>query len=165
MKRSLVVLLAYGLWATVPMTLAVGCGGDDSADSDHDDDHGDDHDDDHGGEGHDHLKTDVDTPSGAKCPDGSDLTYESFGKKFFADYCLSCHSSKVTGDKRNGAPADHNFDDLEHIELLTKHIDEMAAIGPTSPDASKRKMPPSGKKPTDEERTKLGQWIACGVPE
>jgi hypothetical protein len=169
MKRSLVVLLAYGLWATVPLTLAVGCGGDDSAD---DDDHGehDDHGDDHGHDGdaapHDHEDADVDTPSGAKCPDGATLTYENFGKKFFADYCLSCHSSKVTGTARNGAPPDHNFDDLDHIALLTKHIDEMAAIGPTSPDASKRKMPPAGKKkPSDEDRTKLGQWIACEIPE
>jgi Cytochrome c len=158
MTRSLAMMFACGLWVAVPVVLVVGCG-DDSDDHGSPDDHNDDHDAEHG----DHEHEPVGPPSGATCPDGdsSTLTYENFGKEFFSKYCTSCHSSKVKGDARMKAPADHNFDTYEEIELLSEHIDQKAAAG-TKTNVS---MPPTDPKPTLEERKKLGEWIACGLKE
>ena len=100
--------------------------------------------------------------TGATCPQGSTLTYANFGKKFFSDYCLRCHSESVKGDARMMAPADHNFDQLSQIDLLSPHIDEKAGSGPSATNVM---MPPSDPKPTIEERQKLSEWIACGVKE
>jgi cytochrome c5 len=101
--------------------------------------------------------------TGATCPADNKLTYDNFGKGFIATYCLTCHSTSVTGDKRNGAPPDHNFDKLSDVDLLSMHIDEYAGSGPASTNTH---MPPKGSKaPSDDERAKLSQWIACKVPE
>lgn len=97
--------------------------------------------------------------SGAVCPDDNSLTYESFGKGFMDKYCVSCHSSSLVGEMaRKGAPDEHDFDRLAGIVPLAEHIDQSAAAGP---NASNQKMPPVDPKPTEEERTKLGQWLAC----
>jgi uncharacterized membrane protein len=97
------------------------------------------------------------TPSGAAC-NGSTLTYENFGQMFMEAYCTRCHSSELTGEARNCAPSDHNFDTLDEIVLYRDHIDEAAAAGP---DSVNEAMPPSGAKPTSEERQNLGIWLAC----
>jgi hypothetical protein len=87
----------------------------------------------------------------------STLTYDSFGRDFMSKYCTKCHSS--TASDRHGAPADHNFDSLPFILAMAEHIDENAAAGPSSTNTT---MPPEGEmKPSDEERQKLGQWLAC----
>jgi hypothetical protein len=102
--------------------------------------------------------------TGATCPDPdkSTLTYDNFGKKFFQDYCLGCHSSSVKGADRHDAPADHNFDALEDIEILAPHIDQYAGSGP---DHTNEIMPPANAepRPTKEERAKLSEWLACGA--
>lgn len=101
-------------------------------------------------------------PSGATCPTDSTLTYETFGKGFMEDYCTRCHSSVLSGDARNGAPSDHNFDSLVEIQATpAEHIDEQAAAGP---DRVNTTMPPSSPRPTEEERRQLGEWLACGTP-
>ncbi|HET8935409.1 MAG TPA: hypothetical protein VFN67_18305 [Polyangiales bacterium] len=125
------------------------------------DEHGD-HD--HGGAGsggHDHEKM-IGTPTEAACPTDNKPTYANFGEKFMKDYCLRCHSTAVKDAARNGAPSDHNFDALADIDLLKNHIDQYAGSGPK---ITNTKMPPSDPKPTMEEREKLSQWIACGVPK
>jgi uncharacterized membrane protein len=96
--------------------------------------------------------------SGAVCPAGNTLSYDSFGRDFMQKYCTRCHASSVTGDLRNGAPADHNFDTRADILAMADHIDEHAAAGP---DAVNTAMPPDGTAPTEEERRKLGEWLAC----
>jgi len=154
-RRTMGVLMASCLWVA-PLSFAVGCG----SDHEHPDDgHHDDH---HGDDGHHSHGDPVGPPSGAMCPESSTLTYENFGEKFFADYCLRCHSSSVSGNAREGAPADHNFDTYDEIELMADHIDQTTAFGP---DSENDKMPFNGKKPTDEERRKLGEWLACGLKE
>jgi hypothetical protein len=60
-----------------------------------------------------------------------------------------------------GAPSDHTFDMKQDIQLLSEHIDELAAAGP---DAVNIEMPPDGAKPTEAERRQLGEWLACGAP-
>ena len=154
-----------GLVLTCLAAMSFGCDDDNAAD--HDDEHGA-----HGGAGADAEHAhggDSEKPvgplTGAKCPSsGSTLTYDNFAKKFFSDYCLTCHSEKVTGDARMKAPADHNFDTFADIDLLHNHIDQMAGSGP---DHTNVTMPPAAatKKPTMEERQKLSEWIACGNPE
>jgi len=116
----------------------IGCGGDDH--------HG-------GGEG---------TPTQATCPSTQTLTYANFGQSFMQNYCLTCHSASVTGDARNGAPSDHNFDVLDDIRSLADHIDEYAGSGPA---ATNTLMPKDDPRPSVEERRKLSEWLACGAPQ
>jgi hypothetical protein len=101
-------------------------------------------------------------PSGASCPPGSTLTYETFGRHFMKEYCTRCHSSELHGAERNGAPSDHDFDTLAAL-LATdrRHIDEMAAAGPEHVNTA---MPPTDPKPSTSERELLGEWLACEMP-
>jgi uncharacterized membrane protein len=101
------------------------------------------------------------TPSGAECPDGSTLTWDTFGRQFLADYCTRCHSSELSGAQRQGAPNDHNFDSVEYVRAEIEHTDAEAAAGP---DAVNTSMPIGGPTPTEDERRKLGEWLACGAP-
>ena len=155
MNRAVAICFAASVWV-FPVAFSAGCGGDDG------DDPGDEHGD-HGDEHRDHdPNKPIGPPSGADCPDGSSLTYANFGKDFVSKYCLRCHSRSVKGDARMGAPSDHNFDTLSEIELLAMHMDQKAGAGP---DSTNEMMPPSNPKPTLDERKKLGEWLACGVPE
>ena len=101
-------------------------------------------------------------PTGATCPEGSMLTYESFGQSFMSRYCTRCHSSTLSGSERHGAPSDHNFDTLAGIKATpAEHLDEEAAAGPENVNTS---MPPADPRPQDGERRQLGEWLACGTP-
>jgi len=101
-------------------------------------------------------------PTEATCPQGSTLTYASFGASFMDRYCTRCHSSTLTGAARMGAPAFHDFDTLSGVKVVSDHIDEAAASGPASTNTG---MPPDGSLPTMLERQQLGEWIACGLPQ
>lgn len=92
------------------------------------------------------------------CPESDPPSYESFGRSFMASYCTRCHSSAVSGAARFGAPDDHNFDSLEGVLDATEHIDELAAAGPAGINES---MPESGPSPSEAERRRLGEWLAC----
>jgi hypothetical protein len=63
---------------------------------------------------------------------------------------------------RNGAPIQLNWDDLPTIRAYIDEIDAYAAGGPNGVN---RIMPPSEPRPSDDERVKLGEWLACGAPE
>jgi uncharacterized membrane protein len=99
-------------------------------------------------------------PTGATCPSGSTLTYDSFGRDFMEDYCTRCHSSELTGADRKGAPDDHNFDSLQGVLEAADHIDEYAGKGP---DSTNTFMPPGAPRPSDDDRAKLAEWLACEV--
>lgn len=101
-------------------------------------------------------------PTGATCPTGSTLTYATFGSDFMTSFCTRCHSSTKTGDDREGAPADHNFDGLAGVKDAGDHIAEYAGAGPA---ATNEIMPPGAPRPTDEQRQQLAEWVACGMPE
>ena len=103
-----------------------------------------------------------------------DLTYDGadgFGKKFMDDYCIVCHSSTLTHSKRNGAPLFHDFDSLLGVLRTPDHIDQQAGFGPAAensfmppdecPTTPGGKLNTSCKQPTNAERRKLAQWIAC----
>jgi hypothetical protein len=101
-------------------------------------------------------------PTGAVCPPNSTLTYDTFAQSFMNSYCVSCHSSTLSGSARNGAPSDHNFDTLAGLRATEpEHIDEEAAAGPNRVNTD---MPPGEPRPSDAERRELGEWLACGMP-
>lgn len=99
-------------------------------------------------------------PTAAVCPTTNPPTYAGFGQSFFATYCTRCHAAALVGDARNGAPDGFDYDTIEGVRAHIREIDEAAAIGPS---ASNRIMPLSAPRPTDAERTTLGQLLACGV--
>lgn len=99
-------------------------------------------------------------PSLATCPADGTLTYDTFGKAFMTSYCTRCHSSSLKGSAREGAEVGHDYDTLNGILPWLEHIDVHAAAGPKVVNAE---MPPSGPLPTEDERRKLGQWLACEV--
>jgi len=101
-------------------------------------------------------------PSGAECPSDSTLTYETFARDFFSQYCVRCHSSTLEGTSRHGAPTSVNYDTLEGAQAVSSDIvDSMAAAGPEQYNAF---MPPADPRPSRDEREQLGQWLACGRP-
>ncbi len=67
-----------------------------------------------------------------------------------------------TQTDRNGATPGYNWDDLPTIRA---HIDEIDLYAAGGPDVINRTMPPSDPRPSDDERIKLGEWLACGAPE
>jgi len=100
--------------------------------------------------------------TGTTCPSGSTLTYDTFGRQFMSNYCVRCHGSSITGTARQGAPGDHDFDTLAGIHATElEHIEEQAAAGPNQTNTA---MPPSEPRPSQAEREKLGEWLACGAP-
>ena len=90
------------------------------------------------------------------CPDGSFLTYESFGGGFMLTYCTGCHHSRLPADTRQGAPIEVSFDDLEDIRAWADRI--WARSGDDNDT-----MPPVGPA-SAEDRARLGEWLACGAP-
>ncbi len=99
--------------------------------------------------------------SGAVCPDGSPLTYDTFGRGFMDAYCTRCHASALPLVSRNGAPVGLDFDTLAEIQANADRIDRQAARGPLGLN---NVMPPGAPLPSSAERTDLGLWLACGAP-
>ncbi|HEV8549857.1 MAG TPA: cytochrome c [Polyangiaceae bacterium] len=89
-------------------------------------------------------------PTGSTCPADSKLTYETFGKAFFAANCLECHASKESPQ----------FNTLEQIQASKDEIDRAAAAGPKTTNT----YMPDGADVSDADRKKLGEWLACGAP-
>jgi hypothetical protein len=89
------------------------------------------------------------------------LTYKNFAAGFFSSYCIRCHDSSLSGTDRNGAPADRNYDSLSGlVDTGSMLIDQAAAAGPARTNTF---MPPSSPLPSDAERRRLGEWLACGM--
>jgi len=121
---------------------AKGCGGED----------------DDGDEGHEHGGV----ATGATCPSLDAPTAQNFGTAFVETYCLSCHSQSATGAARQGATVGVDFDTLDEVRRQLALIDTHAAAGPNTTNTE---MPPAQRpQPTQQEREKLGQWLACGAP-
>ena len=102
------------------------------------------------------------SPTGTMCPSSDAPTAQNFGTAFIQTYCLSCHSKSVTGAARADATVGVDFDTLDDVRRQRALIDTHAAVGP---NASNTEMPPASRpQPTQQEREKLGQWLACGAP-
>jgi uncharacterized membrane protein len=89
------------------------------------------------------------------CPQGSTLTYESFGRDFLAKNCQTCHGK--SGSDRKGAPSGYDFGTVEGVRAHKDRIFARAAADNTT-------MPPGPDDPPREERDKLAEWLACGAP-
>ncbi len=95
------------------------------------------------------------------CPTTAPPTYDTFGRTFMESYCTKCHDSAKTGAMREDAPVTIDFDTEPLLRMWTSQIDKQAAIGPA---AANRLMPPSGNpEPSDDDRRRLGEYIACEV--
>ena len=102
----------------------------------------------------------TDTPSGSTCPTTDAPTYQSFGQPFMTKYCTGCHST--TAQNRHGAPADQNYDTEMDIIHHVADIDLVAAAGPKAQNTIMPDMSgPVHVAPSMEERTALGQFLAC----
>jgi uncharacterized membrane protein len=89
-------------------------------------------------------------------PEGTQLRYGSFGAPFMDSYCQSCHGSQSTD--RRGAPGEFIFDSVEQIQRHSARIFVRSA-------ADNNSMPPGPDDPSEEERQKLAEWLACGAPK
>ena len=102
----------------------------------------------------------TDAQTGATCPAVAPPTYEGFARPFVAKYCAECHARTAT--HRHGAPAEDCFDTEADLRAHAADIDALAAKGP---DATNTEMPdmsgPVRVAPSDAERTRLGQFLAC----
>jgi uncharacterized membrane protein len=91
--------------------------------------------------------------TGSTCPADSTLTYTSFGQNFMQTHCVSCHNA--------GGPESPALSTLEQVRANLSEVDRAAAAGPAATNTSM----PEGSSITQEERLKLGEWLACGAPE
>lgn len=85
-------------------------------------------------------------------PEGTQLTYETFGAQFLDTHCNSCHTTS-----RHGAPRSFRFETLDDIRLHSARI-FIRAAGPNTT------MPPGPTDPPADERDQLAEWLACGAP-
>lgn len=88
--------------------------------------------------------------TGSTCPPASTLTYQSFGQAFMDANCTSCHAGKERPSLTTQA----------QIKANLAAIDKTSAAGP---NATNTVMPEDGDV-SDADRTKLGEWLACGAP-
>ena len=111
---------------------------------------------------HDHRHPEV--SSGATCPEGSALTWETFGKAFMVEHCAPCHAAGLVGAERQGAPAGHDLDTLGGaLAMGAWHLDAVAGAGSLATNTA---MPPASfpSQPSLEARRQLAEWLACGLP-
>ena len=97
------------------------------------------------------------TASDLGCPPDSPYAWDNFGNPFLTVWCDGCHGSQVPEALRYGAPVGVDFDTLDGARAWADRIQARAV------DATE--MPPGGFGPPEAERVKLGEWIACGMPD
>jgi uncharacterized membrane protein len=91
--------------------------------------------------------------TGSVCPSDSTLTYANFGQSFMQSYCLACHA--------DGGAESPKLSTLEQIRANSADVDRAAAAGPNGVNT----YMPEGRSVSEEERRKLGEWLACGAKE
>ena len=90
------------------------------------------------------------------CPsEGTELTYDGFGRGFLVAHCQRCHGSHVTD--REGAPGEFIFDTHEQAVRHRVRIYARSAAGNDS-------MPPGPDDPPRDQREQLAEWLVCGAP-
>ena len=88
-------------------------------------------------------------------PEGTQLTYETFGKQFLGVHCNDCHNASEA--HRHGAPESFRF---ESVDDVRKHADRIFVRAATTNTT----MPPGPDDPSLDERELLAEWLACGAP-
>lgn len=83
-------------------------------------------------------------------------TYASFAMPLFQSFCVRCHATTVTGDDRNGAPVDYDWDDETSVRA---HLAEIRnAIGVLN------FMPLTPPAPSCDQRRRMVRWIDAAAP-
>ncbi len=88
-------------------------------------------------------------------PEGTKLTYESFGRNYLTQNCQTCHGQATS--ERKGAPSGYDFGTLEQARDRKARIFARAAADNTS-------MPPGPDDPPPSDRYQLAEWLSCGAP-
>ncbi len=83
-------------------------------------------------------------------PGGTTLTYQNFGYGFFASHCIHCHGGPNGYSSRAFTTHASIRDDRARIFANS--------VGENPP------MPPGPDDPSEDERRKLAEWLACGAP-
>ena len=81
------------------------------------------------------------------CPPGNTLNYQNFGRRFFTEYCVSCH----------GGSAGYSSLSFTTHESIRQHRERIFenATGDNPP------MPPGPDDPPEADRRALADWLAC----
>ncbi len=82
--------------------------------------------------------------------------WQSVGQPFALSYCASCHSGRLSGSARYGAPAGIDLETLAGMRTHRARVEARALSA--APD-----MPPQGGV-RDDEREALRRWYACAAP-
>jgi uncharacterized membrane protein len=85
-----------------------------------------------------------------ECPDDSEAE-QAAGALVVQEQCANCHSSTLTGEARQSAPTDFNFDTTEGIKKATSIMWEEAESGA---------MPPEGAL-SDDDLESLRVFLSC----
>jgi uncharacterized membrane protein len=99
----------------------------------------------------------IDAVQQGSCPatQGS-VDYESDIKPILDTLCTGCHSSKLSGNARNGAPAALNLDTFQGV---------VAAADKAGTRLQNETMPPSGTKASAAQKERFLCWIEGGKQE
>jgi cytochrome c5 len=84
------------------------------------------------------------------CPTNAEAQ-EGRGSLVLTNKCVTCHSSKLSGAERGGAPVEYNYDDPAQVEDYAEMMYYQAVEG---------LMPPSGKLSTAEIED-MRVYLAC----
>ncbi len=98
--------------------------------------------------------TDAALDTSDPCSEAMTVTWNSWGRGFLTESCQGCHASTATN--RYGAPEEVVFDTVDDAWAWSDRI--LARAAGENPS-----MPPAGGV-TDDDRTRLSWWLACGEP-
>ena len=76
----------------------------------------------------------------------------------FQTVCTNCHVSTKTGDARNGAPADINFDQFASASAHAEQAAIEVNVGAMPPSFSNLHL-------TEVQKADLFDWAMCGAPQ
>ena len=83
-------------------------------------------------------------------------TWETFAQEFFATYCVECHS----GGRRDYRTIEDVRRDMQGVRCGVGPVAQDDCAGAPSPS----QFPiGSGPRPSDEDRTRLVEWIEAGL--
>lgn len=93
---------------------------------------------------------------GRECPPDSVLTYANFGEALMQQHCAGCHGEAVEERYRSGAPLEVNLTSHDQVFEWLDRVYARSADDNTS-------MPVVDTM-SAADRTRLGDWLACGAP-